>query len=216
MSQPVLYGSSLSPFVRTVLLTLTEKSAGFEHVDVGFADIHQPPHLARHPFGKIPVFEHDGFMLYETQAIIRFIDQAFDGPRLHPADSRHCGRMNQILGIIDCYATPSITMAISFQRLASERIYGEKPDEAAIEAALPQARLCLQEFERLKAGNRFLAGDEISLADLHLAPVLNYLLLTPEGPSLLAPHTELAGWWKMISARPSLVKTFPNLASNLA
>src|ERR1700704_1757741 len=63
----------------------------------------EPPHLARHPFGRVPVFDHDGFQLYETQAILRYVAMAFAGEPLEPARAREAARMNQLMGITDWY-----------------------------------------------------------------------------------------------------------------
>ena len=81
-----------------------------------------------------------------------------------------------------------------------------------IKAGIPKARLCLQEIERIAAaaGGSFLAGNQLSLADLYLVPILFYVRMTPE-KELLAPHKRLEAWWQTMAERPSTVKTAPNL-----
>jgi len=90
MGAPVLYGAAYSVYVRAVRLALAEKGVACRLVEVDvFAPGGPPPeHLARHPFGKIPAFEHDGFRLYEAGAISRYVDEAFEGPPLQPARPR--------------------------------------------------------------------------------------------------------------------------------
>ena len=83
--------------------------------------------------------------------------------------------------------------------------------QAAVQAALPQARLCLSEVARLMGSEPYLAGDRISLADLHLAPVFAYFTQTPDSQGLLQPHPGLQRWWQGVSARPSMAKTAPKL-----
>ena len=97
MSKAVIYGPAYSTFARTVRLALEEKGADYDIVEVDIlTGAHQTPeHLARHPFGKVPAFEHDGFALYETDAIARYVNQAFDGPELEPGDARARARMNR-------------------------------------------------------------------------------------------------------------------------
>jgi glutathione S-transferase len=87
---PVLYGAPYSVYVRAVRLTLEEKSVPYELVPI---DIFAPEgapleHKARHPFGKIPAFEHAGFRLYEAGAITRYVDEAFPGPLPGPVWAR--------------------------------------------------------------------------------------------------------------------------------
>ena len=64
-----------SPFGRAVLAMLEEKGASYRLSPVAPGTFHSPQHLARHPFGRVPVLEHDGFSLYETQAILRYLDR---------------------------------------------------------------------------------------------------------------------------------------------
>src|SRR4051812_11425076 len=97
----VIYGPAYSTYARTVRLALEEKGAPYElvPVDIITGQHQQPDHLARQPFGPVPAFDHDGFTLYETDAIIRYIDDAAPGPKLTPAEPKARARMNQILGI---------------------------------------------------------------------------------------------------------------------
>ena len=86
MAKPILYGPTYSTFVRTVRMVLAEKNVDYDLVDVDMmkGEHHSPPHLQRHPFGKIPAFEHGGFSLYESNAIVHYIDDAFPGRRIAP------------------------------------------------------------------------------------------------------------------------------------
>src|SRR5215467_8925003 len=63
-----------SPFARAVLATLEEKTAPYAVVAVAPGTLKSEVHLALHPFGRVPVLEHNGFRLYETQAILRYLD----------------------------------------------------------------------------------------------------------------------------------------------
>src|SRR5881275_2537951 len=160
MARPIVYGPAGSTYVWSVRLALAEKGAAHELVEVGFGAHREEPHLSRHPFGKVPAFEHDGFMLYETQAILRYIDEGFMTSPLQPTDLHQFSRMNQIIGIVDAYAWPSIAAGVLFNRMLAPRL-GMPVDEAAIEAALPRARLCLSEIARLMGNEPYLAGERI-------------------------------------------------------
>jgi glutathione S-transferase len=166
------------------------------------------PHLARHPFGKVPAFEHDGFALYETQAIMRYIDERFPGTALQPEDVHEFSRMNQLIGILDAYAWPSIAGVILYNRMLVPR-QGGTADEAAIAAALPRARLCLDEIDRLMADNRFLAGPHLSLADLMVVPLLYYFGNIADGRPRVAEHPKLVDWVGRMEQRQSFQATKP-------
>ncbi|HXP77312.1 MAG TPA: glutathione S-transferase family protein [Stellaceae bacterium] len=210
MSETILYGTQGSPYVRSAQLALEEKGAVYDFSAVPFGTWGQMPHVARHPFGRVPAFEHQGFALYETQAIMRYADAVFPGPSLQPTDPRQAGRMNQIIGIVDCYVFPNISVGISFQRLIAKRV-GMTADEAKVEASLPKARVCLEALDQILDGNRYLAGDALSLADLMLAPHYFWFALTAEGRDLLGPHEGLRRWWQAMETRESIKKTEPKL-----
>jgi len=163
-------------------------------------------YLKKHPFGRVPAFEHGDFGLYETQAILRYLDDIFPEPRLQPRDPREAARMNQIIGINDWYFFPKAAAVIVFQRIVGPVLLGIKTDEAAIEAALPMGRTCVAELDRLLGAQQFLAGDHLSIADLMLAPQLDFLAETPEGKSLLA-GTRIEAWLARMNERPSMLAT---------
>ena len=208
MARPIVYGPAGSTCVWSVRLALAEKGAAHELVEVGFGAHREEPHLSRHPFGKVPAFEHDGFMLYETQAILRYIDEGFMTSPLQPTDLHQFSRMNQIIGIVDAYAHPSIGMCILFNRMLAPHL-GMAADEAAVQAALPQARLCLSEVARLMGNEPYLAGDRISLADLAAIPLFYYFSRLPEGESAFAENPTLKPWIRRMEERQSFQVTKP-------
>ena len=212
MADPVVYGPAFSTYVRTVRLTLEEKGVDYrlEEVDILKGESQTPEFLARQPFGKVPAFEHDGFALYETVAIARYVDEAFDGPALQPTDAKDRARMTQIIAIIDNYGYPAMIGACVIQRVVVPMMGGE-PDEAAIAEAVPQAETAAAALDDLLGDNAFLAGDAISLADLHLIPVFDYFRATPEGGNALEGKKSLQRWWNDISTRPSVAATQPQL-----
>jgi glutathione S-transferase len=209
MANPIVYGPALSTYVWSVRLALAEKGVTHELVDVPFGAHREEPHLTRQPFAKVPAFEHDDFALYETQAIIRYVDERFAGTPLQPEDVHQWSRMNQIIGIVDAYAWPSIAGTILFNRVLVPRFLSGTADEAAITAALPRARLCLSEIDRLMEDNRFLAADFISLADLMMLPLLYYFSNVPDGRGPMAEHPKLQSWMRHMETRQSFLVTKP-------
>jgi glutathione S-transferase len=212
MAKPIVYGPAYSTYARTVRLALEEKGVDYDLVEVDLlaGASKTPEHLARQPFAKVPAFEHDGFELYETDAIIRYVEAAFPGPDLEPADARAKARMAQAINVIGGYAYPCMIGQIFIQR-AVMPMMGNSSDEAAIAAAVPQAAICIEALEKLIDGNPYLAGDRLSLADLLLIPVYDYLSQTPEGEKLLADAPNLKRWWDGVRARESVGKTRPTL-----
>jgi glutathione S-transferase len=208
MGEAILYGAAYSVYVRAVRLALEEKGVSYRLVEVDVFAPGGPPaeHRARHPFGRIPAFEHDGFALYESGAVSRYVDEAFAGPPLQPRKAKTRARMNQVLGILDSYAYPTLVWDLFVERVRAPR-NGRLADEARIAAALPRAETCLAALTAIKGEQPFLAGAALSLADLHAAPIFAYFTMAPEGRALLDRHRTLARWWAEIAARPSMATT---------
>lgn len=208
MARPIVYGPAGSSYVWSARLALAEKGVAHDLVEVSFPGLREAEHLSRHPFGKVPAFEHDGFTLYETQAIMRYVDEAFPSAPLQPIDLHQFSRMNQIIGIVDAYAWRAIAAGICFPRIVAP-LLGLPTDEELIKKSIPQAKLCLAEIERIAGDDDFLAGERLSLADLLVAPIVYYLAKTPEGPGLLDPHAKLRAWIRRIEGRQSFQVTKP-------
>ncbi|HEV2336223.1 MAG TPA: glutathione S-transferase family protein [Stellaceae bacterium] len=206
MSDFIVHGIPGSPYVRAALLALEEKGADYTLAAMKFGTLKQEPHLARHPFGRIPAFEHNGWMLYETQAILRYVDAVIPGPSLQPAEPRAAARMAQLLGVTVGSVMPQVSATISFNRLVAPR-FGMPVNEARISEAVPNARICMGEIGRLMDSHPWLAGETLSLADLLLAPHLSMFALTGEGKVILEDHPRLTEWLTRMEARPSMRAT---------
>ena len=148
MSGMIVHGIPGSPYVRAALLTLEEKGAPYQLAAMQFGTLKQQPHLSRHPFGRIPAFEHDGWMLYETRAIMRYIDMVTSGPKLQPESPRATARMEQLMNITDWYLMPQVSATITFNRVVAPR-FDRPVDEEKVAQAIPNARLCIGEIARL-------------------------------------------------------------------
>jgi glutathione S-transferase len=205
-SKMIVYGVPGSPYVRAALLSLEEKGAEYQLAAMAPGTLKQQPHLSRHPFGRIPAFEHDGWMLYETQAIMRYVDAVVPGPSLQPADPRAAARMNQLISITDWYLMPQVSATITFNRVVAPR-FNRLVDEEKVAQAIPNARVCIGEIARLLDGRQFVAGDTLSLADLLLASHLSMFAQAPEGRDILQEHAALKGWLSRMEARPSMMAT---------
>jgi glutathione S-transferase len=204
MSDYVVYSHPGSPFGRSVMATLVEKGAPFRLARLAPKS---PEHLALHPFGRVPIFEHDGFRLYETQAILRYLDRVLPTPALMPANPQRAARMDQVMNINDWYLFQGVGNVIIFHRVVGPRVMGTVPDEDAIKAAMPKAHAVFDELARLLGAQPYFAGDAISLADLMIAPAMAFFTQTPEWLALGAPHANLVTWLANMQARPSMMAT---------
>jgi glutathione S-transferase len=207
MTGIVLYGFDGSTYVRTVRMLLAGKGAHYEQVPVNVlkGEPRQPEHVARHPFGKVPVLDHDGFRIIETGAIASYLDEMLPGPSFIPKSPRDRARMRMALGIVDSYGYGAL-IAVAGYHLFPDLIGG--PDEEARKRAIAGSRRVLQEIMKLRGGSAFIADERPSLGDLYLAPICFLVSLTPDANDVFAVDG-FAGWWEQIQALPSYQATAP-------
>ena len=216
MAEFLVHSVPGSPFGRAALIALEEKGANYRLSPVAPGTFRSPEHLARHPFGRVPVLEHQGYCLYETQAILRYLDRVLPDPRLTPAEPKAAGRMDQVMNVSDWYLFQGVNNVIGFHRIVGPRVLGLAPDEAAIAEAMPRARTVFNELGRLLAGNSYFAGDTYSLADILVAPQLDFLAATPEWSQLTASLPNLVSWLARMNARSSFKATTWEKVTELA
>jgi glutathione S-transferase len=202
MSQVTVFGASYSVYVRMVRLVLEETRTPYELVEIDiFAKDSVPPDYAgRHPFGRIPALEHDGFRLFETDAIAGYILERFGDGGLLPADVAHRARMRQIMRIMDNYAYPWLVWGVFVEEMERNRLGQLTAEE------LDRGRKCLTVLSEL-AGDEYLAGTQLSLADLWALPMLAYLDLAPAGHKLLQEAPKLSAWLARMQLRPAAIAT---------
>jgi glutathione S-transferase len=206
MTDFVIHGIPGSPYVRTPLLALEEKGLPWRLAAVPMGGNRTPEYRAIHPFNKIPTLDHGDFRLYETRAILNYLDRIAPEPPLTPAAPRAAARMDQLIGITDSYLASRLSGPLSFPRIVAPK-FGLPIDDAAIAAAVGPASEVIDEVARLLDDQVFMAGSAISLADLMLAPHLVFLPDFAEGQRLLAPHANLAAWIERMASRPSMAAT---------
>ena len=207
----VLYGPVWSAYTRTVRLVLIEKGIAHTIESVDFSTGEMPVgQLRRHPFGKVPALGHGDYLIYETSAICRYLDTAFTGPDLQPEDPMLLGRMSQVIALQDAYLSEPIRMGYVSEKLVHPMM-GLPTDRNAVDIAQKQIKTGFTALEQLVTDTEFLIAEQLSLADLHLLPLIDYLTLTPGGNDLLAPYPRLHQWWSRIRLRQSVVDTSPDL-----
>lgn len=206
-----LYGYRYSVYLRIARLALLEKGVPWDHVEIDpFADTIPADYLALHPFGRVPTLVHDDFVLYETTAITRYVDDALPGRPLQPSDARRRARMNQIIAVADAYGYWPMVRQVFVQRVFNQA-RGSKADEAVLAEGLLASRRVLAAVEDMATGGEFLAGDALSLADLHLGAMMAYFAAAEEGAAELRAFPKLDAWWQTLKGRESLALTEPGL-----
>jgi len=207
MSQFIVHSIPGSPYGRAVLATLVEKGASYRVVPVSPGTLKVEPHTLRHPFGRVPVLEHDGFMLYETQAIVRYLDRVATGPALTPTDAKVAARMDQVMNVCDWYLFQGVGNVIGFQRVVGPRLLGMKTDEAVVAQAMPKAHAVFGELSRLLGDKGYFTGDRLTLADLMIGPQVDFFTQTPEWALLTANTPNLVAWLARMNERECMKQT---------
>ncbi len=192
MTEVIVHGFPRSTYVNIVRLVLRHKGVDFRFNDLETV-MGQPSHFALHPFGRVPVLEHDGFQVYETSAIVFYIEEAFGSPALMPRDARSRARVHQWISSVNGYFYPDMIYHLVHERLVFPPL-GVAADEKVVQAALPRIERELDVLERsLEHSGDFVVGD-LSLADFFLYPSMYALNLTAEGQERLPRRPRAAAW----------------------
>jgi glutathione S-transferase len=208
MSEFTLYGFNGSTYVRTVKMLLAEKGAtGVYQVPLNVlaGEPKTAEHRKRHPFGKVPVLEHEGMTILETSAIARYLNDVLPGKSLIPATPKDRARMDMVIGLIDSYGYGALLGGVAAYHLFPDFVGGK--NEAARASGLEAGTKVLELAMGTKGSSPFIAG-ELSLADLYLAPIAAYLSLTPDAGTLFAVEG-FGDWWAATQALESFKATQP-------
>lgn len=196
MPELILHGAPRSNYVRTARIALAEKGVEYTH-DPALPQT--PEQLERHPWGKLPALTHGDVRLYETLAVTRYIDEAFDGPALQPADPAGRALMDQWISVYNAYVDPPVLRKIVIQRLLRD-----PSDEALIAAGIPDAEKAIAVLDAGLADSPYLAGGDATLADFFHMPALDYLSMTPEGEKILATAGNVTTWLARMRERDAV------------
>jgi glutathione S-transferase len=200
-----VHGWAFSPYVRAVRIALNEKGVAHDHRPLSPSDLATPEGRALSPFGRIPVFQHGDVRLHETPAILRYVDGAFPGPRLHAEDPLADSAAS-------AYLYPTAVMGVFFNQ-AYVLANGGTPIDAAVAEAATAADPVLEAMDGLGAQllavtkGPWLHGETFGAADAVLAPMIQNLAMAEAGQALLARRLAISDWFARASQRPSLVAT---------
>lgn len=211
MSNVTLIGPDFSTYVRTARIACVEKGITHDlttdHLS-GPESLQSEAHLAFHPFGRIPVMVHDDFRLFETSAICRYIDAAFDGPALIPTERRQAALMEQWISAYNDYVNPAVLRRHILPYAFPKGPDGQ-PDREVIDAGLPEVASVLKVLNTALEAGPFFLGETPTIADFFLLPAIDYLRTTPEGPELLAAAPNVLRHRDAFAERASYGETLP-------
>ena len=202
-----LSGDPRSTYTWSVRIALAEKGLAYEMVQ-------RAPHSAEqvrlHPFGRIPALRDGDFILFETSAIVRYLDECFPEPRLLPASVRERARAEQWVSAASSYLYDAIIRRYVLQYLFPKGPGGQ-PDQKVIAAAREEIVRYLAILDDAYGERDVIAGETFGIADLVLAPIIDYLALAPAGEELLSQAPNVARALASVRLRPSFQATHPAL-----
>lgn len=200
-----LYGDPRSSYTWSARLALAEKGLKYTMTQ---AAPHSEQLVALNPFGRIPAFRDGDLVLYETSAILRYIDECFDAPKLLPNSIRERARAEQWVSAINSYMYEAMVRRFVLQYIFPQGADG-KPDRQAIDAALVDVRKQLAVLDSGYGSRTTLAGPALSVADLLIGPILCYVETMPEGPALMKAAPNVARALAALKERESFKATDP-------
>lgn len=202
---PTLIGDPRSSYVRSARMTFVEKGVSYA---LEPHPPHSPPVDAIHPFGKIPVFRNAELTLFESSAIMRYIDESFPGPALMPDVPVDRARAEQWISATHCYFYPAMVERYVLQYIFPKGTDG-KPDRAVIDKAIEDMKKQFGVLDKAYGKRDFLVGGNATLADLLLAPIVFYVQAMPEGSEVLAPFANVRRAHGVMAKRESFASTLP-------
>jgi glutathione S-transferase len=200
-----LLGDPRSTYTRTARMGLAEKGVAYT---LERAAPRTPGILAVHPFGRIPGFRDGDLALFETSAILRYIDESFDGPALLPGTIRDRARCEQWVSAVNAYLYDTMVRRYVLQYVIPRGPEG-KPDRGVIDPALAEIEGHLRVLEQAYGGRDYLVGNTLCMADLFLAPILACVEAMPEGAQLLAACPNVRRGQAAVRERASFKATEP-------
>ena len=197
-----LHYHPLSTFSRRVLIAFAEKQIPHELVTVDMAarQHRQQPYLSLNPYGRVPTLEEDGFVLFESTAILNYLEATRPRPPLMPADARDRALVDMHMRLCDLQLTRYAATIIFPKRFLPK----ERWNTAAIGEAKAEIDKHFAILDKQLVGKNYLVAEQFSLADLCYMPFLEFLPLME-----IAPSTAIAAWSQRLLARQSAVATRP-------
>jgi len=205
MAELEIIGAPQSNYVWAVRIAATEKGVPYKFTALR---PHTPEVDAIHPFGKIPVMRHGDVELFESKAIATYIDRAFDGPPLIPADAKGAALTEQWISCVNTLIDPTCVRQYIVGYVFPGTPDGS-PNRAKIDAALPTMEKQLPVLDQALAKTGHLVGDTLTLADINLFPIAFYLQRFPESRAMVEGQKHIGQFIERMLERPSVKATKP-------
>jgi glutathione S-transferase len=203
MSEVTLYGFPRSVYVQMAGIVLTHHEVAYVFYDLE-TEMNTPAHLALHPFERVPILRHGDFTLYETGAIVGYVDEVFGSCRLTPGDPHLRARMNQWISAVNGYYYPYLIYHVSHERNVFPQL-GIPSDEAVVAHAMPKVEVCLQVLDReLSRSGEFLLGPQLSLADFFMLPIIHGFGFAPEAQAMYPNFPAICAWRERMESLPTM------------
>ncbi|NCO86719.1 MAG: glutathione S-transferase family protein [Rhodobacterales bacterium] len=169
-----LYHFPLSPFCRKVRLSLAEKRIEVELVEERYWE-QDPDFLRRNPAGKVPILRLGNRTLAESGAICEYLEEAYPTPPLMPRDSEGRYEVRRLVAWFDDKFNAEVTRKLMGERVFKKVMGGGYPDSANVKAGSKAIKYHLDYMAWLLESRRWLAGNEMTLADFAAAAQLSCL-----------------------------------------
>jgi glutathione S-transferase len=205
MTKIEIFGLARSSYTRVVRMVCEEKGVDYQLVE---AAPHSPEVNAIHPFGKLPVMRHGSFTLCESKAIATYLDRSFPGPALMPSDPKQAALAEQWISLVNSVMDATLVRTYVFHYYFPKTADG-KPDQPAIDAMAPTVRRQIALLDQAVSQTDYLAGDQLSPADINLMPILYWVRAFPEGGERIAASRHLSAYYDRMASRPSFKNTIP-------
>jgi glutathione S-transferase len=197
-----LHYHPFSTFARRVRIALIEKNIPCEmvEVDMGAGAHRGEAYRKLNPYGRVPTLEEDGFVLYESTAILDYLEATHPQPPLVPADARGRALVSMHVKLCDIQlARQSGTIIFPKRFLPKERW-----DEAAMAQAKKEIDKHLGILDAQLAGKTYLVAETYTLAEVCYVPFVEFFPVME-----VSPPANVATWVKRILERPSSQQTKP-------
>lgn len=197
-----LHAHPFSTFSRRVRIAMIEKNIPHESVTVDMTarEHKSAAFLALNPYGRVPTLQDDDFVLYESAAILNYLEARFPEPALVPADLRGRATVDMHMRLCDLQLARQTSTIIFPKRFLKP----ERWDTAAMAQAKTDIEGHLAILERQLGDRTWMVGDRYSLVEVSYTPLVQFLPLME-----ITPPPGVAAWVQRMLARPAAQQTAP-------
>lgn len=210
MTDVTLCGTAFSTYVRSARMALEEKGVSYALTNPPLKDVLSGGLAGDHPFARMPALRHGEVHVFETLAVLSYIDDAFDGPRLFPTQALERARTLQWISVFNDYVVPDLLR----HYMVPMAFAPETLDRDALPATLARIEKALDVLADAYDDRPWLVGEAPTAADLFVVPALAYLPAFPDTAPMLDRRPALSRALAAMAERPSYTATLPPARSD--